>query len=152
MYATDQKHTRATSAHTTPLLHRHTCTCAWSSDIWHSAVSAHTQLTLRARSQPTLTYSWIPCLRQRRSVCQEEPLPSFSSDPGVPLLKIWSTWFSMNSITTCWTRTARKAASPLQPVASISLDLNRKRNTFSEWVCPTDWSISGEPAGLLHRP
>lgn len=106
-----------------------------------SSQPTRTQPTLRARSKPTLTSSWAPWVRQRRrmawwGVCQKKPLPLFSKDAGVPLLKIWSTWFNMNSITTCWTRTARKAASPLQPVASISLDLNHGWNTFSEWVHP----------------
>lgn len=74
-------------------------------------------------------------------------LPMFSAElVFLLLLKIWSTWFRMNSITNCCTRTSRKAASPLQPTASISFDLHEERGllvasiaTHSPWEGKTSF-------------
>lgn len=72
------------------------------------------------------------------------------------LLKIWSTWFRMNSITNCCTRTSRKAASPLQPTASISFDLHEQRGvpvvsiaTHSPWQGQTRFLPSSKATGMI---
>lgn len=80
-------------------------------------------------------------------------LPMFSAELAfLFLLKIWSTWFRMNSITNCWTRTSRKAASPLQPTASISFDLHQERGLLVARIIVTwglwEWGTGFLPARL----
>lgn len=84
-------------------------------------------------------------------------LPMFSAELAfLLLLKIWSTWFRMNSITNCCTRTSRKAASPLQPTASISFDLHERRGilvasiaTHSPWQGKTSFLPARLQTGML---
>lgn len=84
-------------------------------------------------------------------------LPMFSAELAfLLLLKIWSTWLRMNSITSCCTRTSRKAASPLQPTASISLDLHEEREvpavsiaTHSPWQGQTRFLPASKATGMI---
>lgn len=84
-------------------------------------------------------------------------LPMFSGELAfLFLLKIWSTWFRMNSITSCCTRTSRKAASPLQPTASISFDLHEERGvpavsaaTHSPWQRQTRFLPANKATGMI---
>lgn len=62
----------------------------------------------------------------------------------------------MNSITSCCTRTSRKAASPLQPTASISFDLHEERGvpvvsiaTHSPWQGQTRFLPASKATGMI---